>query len=125
MAGEEPLLGSLLGAGYIQGMQSNGVVAVAKHFVANSQETNRPSLNSIITSRALHEVYYPSFRAAVKAGVGSIMCGYNLVNGKHACGDSEVLRDLKRHMGFHGWVMSDWWVSGRITPPHTAHSSLT
>ena len=73
-AGEEPALGVSLGAAYVRGLQGERVAASAKHFVANSQETRRNSVDAIIDERTLHEVYYPAFEAAVKAGVASVMC---------------------------------------------------
>ena len=60
------------------------VAAVVKHFVLNSQETNRNSQSSDVDPRTLWEVYYPPFEAAVTAGVASVMCGYNKVNGRLA-----------------------------------------
>jgi beta-glucosidase-like glycosyl hydrolase len=54
------------------------------------------------------ELYYPAFDAAVQAGVGSVMCSYNRVNGTYACENPTALRHLKEVMGFQGWVMSDW-----------------
>lgn len=65
-----------------------------------------------IEERSLMELYYPPFEAAVQAGVGSIMCGYNKVNGSWACEDQHTLTHLlRKHSGFKGFVMSDW---GRI-----------
>lgn len=59
--------------------------------------------------RAQFELYYPPFVAAVEAGVGSVMCAYNLINNTYACENNETLnRDLKGRMGFQGFVMSDW-----------------
>ena len=109
LTGEEPLLGGALGAAYVLGLQSEGVAAVVKHFVANSQEFLRESVDAIISERALHEVYYVPFEACVRAGAASIMCSYNKVNGVHTCGNSRVLQQLKENLRFTGWVMSDWW----------------
>ena len=95
---------------YIAGVQESPVLAVAKHFALNSQETNRNTVDSRASDRTLHEVYFPPFAAAVRAGAGLFMCAYNLVNGTHACGNGALLdRDLKQHLGFGGAVMSDWW----------------
>lgn len=58
----------------------------------------------------MQEIYLPPFRGAAEAGVASVMCGYNKVNGVHACANGNLLnRDLKQRMGFTGFVMSDWW----------------
>ena len=86
-----------------------GVAAVVKHWVLNSQETNRNSQSSDADDRTLFEVYYPPFRAAVEAGVASVMCGYNQINGTPACGARRQVDHLRNAMGFEGFVMSDWW----------------
>ena len=78
-------------------------------------ETDRMTTSADVPDRTLFEVYYPPFRGAVEAGVGSIMCSYNLVNGHHACNDKNVLaRDLKERMGFEGWVLTDWFATMNI-----------
>ena len=110
LSGEDPALGAALATAYVQGVQSAGVAATAKHFVLNSQETHRNSESSDVSDRALWEVYYPPFEAAVRAGAAAFMCSYNRVNGTHACGDAHILIDhLRDSMGFDGFVMSDWW----------------
>lgn len=110
LSGEEPTLGAVMGAAYVRGIQSRGVAAVVKHYVLNQQETMRESSDVRIDERTLWEVYYPPFVGAVEAGVASVMCSYNLVNGSHVCGSRDLLtRDLRHRMGFDGWVMSDWW----------------
>jgi len=110
VSGESPYFGARMAKPYVEGVQSKGVLAVAKHFALNSQETHRDTVNSMADERTMQEVYYPPFKACVDAGAASFMCSYNLVNGVHACGNSDLLnRDLKEDMGFKGWVMSDWW----------------
>lgn len=110
LSGEEPGLGAAMASALVGGVQSTGVVAVAKHFALNQQETDRDSTDVYVDERALWEVYYPPFAAAVEAGVASVMCSYNKINGSHACGARGLLlRDLRGRMGFEGWVMSDWW----------------
>jgi len=112
LPGESPYLGSRLAGPYVRGVQSQGVLAVMKHFVANSQEQDRFDSNSIIDRRTLWEVYYPPFQAAVDAGVASAMCSYNKVNGVYACENEQILvKDLREKMKFDGWVMSDWFAS--------------
>jgi len=109
-SGESPYLGARLTPPYVRGVQSQQVLAVMKHFILNSQETNRDTVNSIVDNRTMWEVYYPPFEAAVKAGCGAAMCSYNVVNGVHACGNKQALvHDLKGSMGFEGFVQSDWW----------------
>jgi beta-glucosidase len=108
---EDPHLSSRLGVGYIEGIQSAGVIATAKHYVANNQETNRYAVSTEISERTLRELYLPSFRAAVEeAEVGSVMTAYNRVNGIHMSDHHSLLRDvLKEEYGFDGFVVSDWW----------------
>ena len=106
--GEDPYLAAELAFVDVRGIQSNKVVATAKHFVGNEQETNRQTQNSQIDERTLHEIYYLPFEASVSAGVGSVMCAYNRVNGVYACENPTTLGDLKGALGFSGWVMTDW-----------------
>jgi beta-glucosidase len=109
-AGEDPYLTTRMGASLIKGIQSNpGVMANAKHFVLNEQETDRMTNSSEVDERTLREMYLPPFEAAVKAGVGSFMCSYNRVASVYACENKALLTDLlKKEMGFDGFVMSDW-----------------
>ena len=110
LSGEDPHLGVALAPEYVAGVQGEGVAGVAKHYALNNQETRRDTISDDASERALWEIYYPPFEASVAAGVASIMCGYNRVNGTHACGSRKLLvDDLKGKMGFDGWVMSDWW----------------
>jgi beta-glucosidase len=111
--GEDPFLAAELTAADVLGIQSQKVVATAKHFVANEQETNRlDGSNSQIDERTLHEIYYAPFEAAVSAGVGAVMCSYNRLNGTDACANPVLLADLKQGMGFAGFVMTDWGARG-------------
>ena len=108
--GEDPYLAGKIAVGYIEGMQSQGVSATAKHFVANNSEYDRHNVDSVIDQRTLREIYLPAFEAAVKdAHVGAVMDSYNLVNGAHMTQnpqlDSEI---LKKQWGFRGVLMSDW-----------------
>eukprot|EP00439_Symbiodinium_sp_Y106_P014751 s2108_g2.t1 len=110
LSGESPYLGARLVKGYIEGVHSQNVLTVMKHFITNNQETNRNTVNSIVDDRTLWEVYYPPFVASVEAGCLQAMCSYNLVNGDHACSNPDILlRDLKESMNYQGAVMSDWW----------------
>lgn len=84
-------------------------MANAKHWVENNQETNRDIASSNVDERTRHEMYYVPFQGAVEAGVGSFMCSYNKINDVWACENPETLNtDLKGHLGFKGFVMSDW-----------------
>ena len=108
--GEDPVLAGRLVAAQITGIQSEGVVSTVKHLVANSQETDRHWVDMQADERTLREVDLLPFEIAVKeSGVGSVMCGYNRVNGTYACENSRLLDGiLKSEWGFKGWVMSDW-----------------
>ena len=75
-AGEDPFLGYHLIHGAIAGIQSENVIANAKHWVNNNEETNRHGVTEIVDDRTRFEMYYPAFKGAVDAGVGSIMCSY-------------------------------------------------
>jgi beta-glucosidase len=110
ISGEDPYLGSVLARSYVQGVQSQGVAAVMKHWVFNVQETNRESESSIVDEKTAWQLYYPPFQAAVDAGVSAAMCSYNKVRGKFSCSNEDTLKkDLKGKMGFRGFVQSDWW----------------
>ncbi len=107
---EDPELSSRIAVSYITGVQSQGVGACVKHFVANDQEFERRTINVDVDERSLREIYLPPFEAAVKeAGVRAVMGAYNFVNGHHACAQPEMLIDvLKKEWGFDGLVVSDW-----------------
>ncbi|CAM1506175.1 Fc.00g058160.m01.CDS01 [Cosmosporella sp. VM-42] len=115
--GPDPYLQGIGGAETIKGIQDQGVMATIKHFVANEQEHFRQSwewglpnaLSSNVDDRTMHELYAWPFADAVKAGVASVMCSYNMVNNSYACDNSKLLNGiLKDEMGFQGFVMSDW-----------------
>jgi beta-glucosidase len=102
--GEDPLLVGATGAAQIEGIQSQGVMAEAKHYVAYNGGDD-----VVVGQQALHEIYAAPFADAVKAGVASIMCSYNKVNGVFACGNRDTLQTLlKQEIGFQGFVVSDW-----------------
>ena len=80
--GEDPFLASILATHYVRGLQSQGVAGCVKHFAVNEQETQRGSVNEIVSKRALEEIYFPPFRAAIEqGGVWTAMAAYNKVNG--------------------------------------------
>jgi beta-glucosidase len=108
--GEDPFLSSRTAVAYIKGMQSEGVSATIKHFVANNQEYDRHNGDSIIDERTLREIYLPTFEAAIKeAHVGAIMDSYNLTNGIHMTQNPTLNTDVaKKEWGFDGIMMSDW-----------------
>lgn len=107
---EDPYLVSRMAVGYIKGVQSQGVAACVKHFLANNQETLRGSINVLMSERALREIYLPGFKAAVEeAGVYTVMGAYNKFRGQW-CTENDYLvnRILKGEFGFKGLLMSDW-----------------
>jgi beta-glucosidase len=107
---EDPILAGKMGAGYIQGVQNQGVGTSLKHYAANNQEFERMATNSNVDERTLHELYLLAFEIAVKeAQPWSVMAAYNLVNHVHATEDSVLLRDiLRQKWGLQGFVVSDW-----------------
>jgi beta-glucosidase len=109
--GEDPFLAGRIAVGYIDGMQSQGVSATAKHYMGNNSEFDRHNTDSVIDERTMREIYLPAFEAAVKeAHVGAIMNSYNKVNGVHATqNDMLNTQILKREWGFQGVLMSDWF----------------
>ena len=109
LSGEDPHLGAVLVPPVVRGIQAQGVIANAKHWVNNNQESARTSVSEVVDERTQFELYYPPFEAAVEAGVGSVMCSYNRVRRVWSCENPQTLqRDLKERLGFEGWVMSDW-----------------
>jgi len=115
LSGEDPYLGSKLAKAYVQGIQSEGVAAVVKHWVFNEQETNRNTESSDVDDKTSWELYYPPFEAAVEAGVLGAMCSYNRIQGQHACSNPTRLAHLKSDMGFRGFVQSDWWAADQTS----------
>jgi beta-glucosidase len=109
--GEDPLLVGRIATAFVQGAQAQGIIAEAKHFAANNQETDRGTISAEIDERTLREIYLPAFEATVKDGhVGAVMCAYNLINGVHACeNDLLINRILKGEWGFEGLVTSDFY----------------
>src|SRR5277367_6746761 len=108
--GEDPYLASRIAVSEIQGIQSQGVIATAKHFVANNMEYGRLDHSSDVDERTLREIYLPAFEASVREGnVGAVMDAYNLVNGVHMTQNGYLNNEvLKTEWGFSGILMSDW-----------------
>lgn len=108
--GEDPFLAGETAAAYIRGVQSENVSAVIKHYAANNSEYFRNTSDSVVSERALREIYLPAFETAVKKGhVGSIMDSYNFINGEHATQNAHLNIEIaKQQWGFDGVMMSDW-----------------
>ena len=107
---EDPWVSALLGAEAVKGTQGEGVISTLKHYSLNCNETNRHWLDAIIDPAAHRESDLLAFQIAIeRSQPGTIMCGYNKVNGVYACGNNELLDViLKQTWGYPGWVMSDW-----------------
>lgn len=132
----DPALTGVLFAQTIQGIQSSGVIACAKHYIGYEQEHFREapeavgygfnisdSVSSNIDDVTLHELYLWPFADAVRAGVGSVMCSYNQINNSYACQNSYTLNYLlKGELGFQGFVISDW--SGQHSGVSSANAGL-
>ena len=123
--GEDPYLTSRMAVAYIRALQRQGVIADVKHFAVNNQEGRRVGSETIgsrytvdaeVGERTLREIYLPAFEAAVKeAGVGSVMCSYNRLNGPHACENRPLLNGiLRRDWGFKGFVLADYGASKTV-----------
>ena len=101
---EDPLLNARIGSAEITGIQSQGILAQVKHLAGYNGLDN-----VVIDERTLHEIYLPAFEAAVQAGVASVMCAYNRINGAWACENSELQNQiLRERWGFQGFLTSDW-----------------
>jgi beta-glucosidase len=107
---EDPYLSGKLAAGFIRGVEGQGVGTSLKHYAANSQELSRFTSDSIMDQRTLREIYLTGFEMAVKEGKpATVMCSYNKLGGIHASDHKELLTDILRtDWGFDGMVVTDW-----------------
>jgi beta-glucosidase len=108
--GEDPFLASGMAVAYIRALQREGVIATAKHFAANNIETGKTALNMEISERALREIYFPAFKAAVQqGGAKAVMTAYNLLNGQYCAENPWLIKTvLETEWGFNGILISDW-----------------
>ncbi|MCS7112244.1 MAG: glycoside hydrolase family 3 N-terminal domain-containing protein [Ignisphaera sp.] len=108
---EDPLLAGELAAAYVRGVQSAGVGATLKHFVGNEQETNRRTVDVVVSERALREIYLRAFEIAIeRSRPWAVMGAYNKLYGKY-CTQSEWLltKVLREELRFDGLIMTDWF----------------
>lgn len=107
---EDPYLAGMMAASIVKGIQSDGLAATIKHFVCNDLEHQRLGSNSIVTERALREIYLEPFRLAIKYSEPvCLMTAYNKVNGEHASQNTHLLyKILKDEWKYKGLIMSDW-----------------
>jgi beta-glucosidase len=107
--GEDPYLAARMIENYVIGLQGTGTIATLKHFVANNSDFRRRTSNSVVSERALREIYMPAFEAGINAGALAVMTSYNQVNGEYAPHSPFVVNKLLRgDLGFKWLVMSDW-----------------
>jgi beta-glucosidase len=128
---EDPLLSGTVGAAITRGVQRHpGRLVTIKHFCANNQEFNRYQNDSIVSERALREIYLRSFSVCLREGnPGTLMTSYNLLNGTHTSERSDLLRTfLREEMGWDGLIMTDWIIGNMNNPAlknRTAHAAPT
>lgn len=111
---EDPLVGGSIAAAMTEGVQGHkGCGTTIKHFACNNQETNRYTSNSVLTERALREIYLRGFEICIRnAQPHAVMTSYNLINGEHACNSKDLLTCVLRdEWGYEGIVMTDWYVT--------------
>ena len=109
--GEDPYLSGQIASAQIEGLQSQGVMAMLKHVAAYAQETYpNGNNNETVSQQALQELYLPPFQTAIdQVATASLMCSYAQVNGAPSCQNADMMRDaMDWQAGFGGFITSDW-----------------
>ncbi|KAJ3212267.1 hypothetical protein HDU67_003928 [Dinochytrium kinnereticum] len=116
--GADPYLSSISSSLQVRGIQSQGVIATAKHLIANEQEHFRMFSSSNVDDRTLMELYMAPFEACVREGVGAVMCSYNKLNHVYTCENSALVNHILKgpEVDFQGFVMTDWWAAHSEVP---------
>lgn len=125
---EDPLISGKFAAAVTRGVQKHpGKGVTIKHYAANNQEFNRTSSNSMVSERAMREIYLKGFEIAVREGCPTaVMTSYNLLNGQHTSTRRDLIEDVLRcEFGFQGIVMTDWVVQGGMIPKDAKYPGPT
>ncbi|MBO4689136.1 MAG: glycoside hydrolase family 3 protein [Clostridiales bacterium] len=123
---EDPLLTGRIASAQIRGLEKHGVTATIKHFCCNNRETNRRFMDSIVSERALREIYLKGFEIAIKEGKArSVMSVYNKINGTFGTANYELNTTILREQwGYTGILMTDWWAYIDIIPANPFDHAL-